>query len=356
MIERSAMSYIVLKFDDLTEKNIDIFRVVWKYCSDKNIPVSFGLIGNSLYHNLSSEYIMLLKAMKREGIELWNHGFIHSVGEFSESTYNQQHDSIRSTQLLMKEYLGESAITFGSPHNNSTETTVKVLRDEFPEIENYYFMVDAGGVSGARQLVMRCNYEIETGVVDLDFFHKEYERIKKYPYFVMQGHPSFWREEDFGRFKKILDILIEDKNKFVTSEELSKIDISGFHQMFSDVWSNDILEFTAGYDKTVLYGAGEIGREIYRFLRMKGIKPDAFVVSDGHKTFTEICGTPVYSMTEVKKYMHEFAVIPALLEKNHRSIFRAKEFEDVSIWKPQNGTYNEFIDYIRYVVSVDSWK
>ncbi len=350
------MSYILLKFDDLSNSTCASFQKVYDICHEKGVPVCFGLIGKSLYNDPAVDYIDTLIRMKSEGVELWNHGFWHTESEFSETFYNQQLESIRFTQFLMRKYLGDSAITFGSPHNNSTETTIKVLRDEFPEINNYFFMADAGGVSSARQLVMRCNYEIETGVISFGFFHDEYERIKRYPYFVMQGHPSYWREEDFKRFNEILNFLIEEGNGFVTSRELSTIDISGFdHEMFGK-WEKDVLDFFTCHDKTVLYGAGEIGREVFRFLQLKGIKPDAFVVSDGHKTFSKICDTPVYCMSEARNCMRKFAIIPTLLGKNHDSIFERKVFEGIPIWKPQNGTYDEFIDFVRYMVSVESCK
>lgn len=350
------MSYIVLKFDDLKEKTCESFNMVYDYCLGKHIAVCFGLIGSSLNDKLSDEYIKSLKRMQEGGTELWNHGFVHSEQEFSQARHDRQVESIRDTQLLMDKYLGYSAATFGSPHNNSTETTVKVLRDEFPEIENYFFMADAGGLSDARQFVMRCNYEIETGSVDFDYFKHEYERIRKYPYFVMQGHPSFWKPDDFERFKKILDMLLSDGNTFVTAKELSQIDISGFKHELSKRWEEDLSAFFVANEKVVLYGAGEIGREVYSFMRMKHIKPDAFVVSDGQKSFTEICETPVYSFTEARNYLGEFAIIPTLLGKNHKTVFDKKEFEGISIWNLQNGTYDEFIDYVRYFVSVGSWK
>ncbi len=348
------MSYIILKFDDLNEITSPYFQMVDDFCGAKRIPVCFGLIGNSL-NSPSKTYVSSLLNLKNNGVELWNHGFFHTEREFSDSFYNQQLDSIRSTQLLMKKYLGEAGVTFGSPHNNSTEVTVKILKDEFPEIKNYFFMVDAGGISDARQMVMRCNYEIETGIVDLDFFRNEYERIKKYPYFVMQGHPSFWRGEDFERFKEMISILVEDGNEFVTSRELSELDISGFAPELSKYWTEDMLAFFVSHSKTVLYGAGEIGRELHRFLNLKGIKPDAFVVSDGHKAFSKLCDIPVYELSEARNTLHDFAIVPAFLGKNHDSVFIGQDFSGMSIWKPQNGTYDEFIDYVRYVVSVESW-
>ena len=349
------MPYILLKFDDLSDKTIDSFQRVKNYCSNRDVVTCFGFIGSSLCNDPNREFIDSIIKMKAEGVELWNHGYLHAESEFSEQFYNQQLDSIRSTQELMKKYLGEKPITFGSPHNNSTEKTVRVLRDSFPEICNYFFMADAGGVSHARQLVLRCNYEIKTGVIDLDFFLNEYNRIKRYPYFVMQGHPSYWDEDNFDKFKQIIEILIRDGNEFVTTKELANIKIAGFQHELADSWRKDLLEFICRHDKVVLYGAGEIGREVYRYMSINGISPDAFTVSAGHRKYAEICGTPIYEMPEAREQLVEFAIVPTLLGRNHNAVFGGREFEGIDIWKPENGTYDEFIDYVRYVVSLESW-
>ena len=127
------MSYIILKFDDLKENTTEAFQKVNDHCMRYSVPVSFGLIGSSL-ENPSESYIGSLKRMKQEGVELWNHGYYHTEAEFSKNYYENQKESILSTQMLMKKHLGEVASTFGSPHNNSTEKTVAVLRGSFPEI------------------------------------------------------------------------------------------------------------------------------------------------------------------------------------------------------------------------------
>ena len=350
------MSYIVLKFDDLNEKTLPDFLTIHDYCRKIEIPVCFGLIGNSLLNAPSMKYVSSLKVMKTQDVEIWNHGFCNTEEEFSKNYHDQQSDSIRNTQTLVEKYLGEAPTTFGSPHNNSTEMTVEILGKDFPEIDNYFFMADASGKSNAGQMVMRCNYEITTGVVDLDYFQKEYNRIKAYPYFVMQGHPSFWRAEDFENFKVILNILIKDGNEFLTAKQLAKKDISGFKHKLSENWQEDMAHFYTSHKNTVLYGAGEIGREVFRFMCLIGLRPEAFVVSDGQRTFTNICDVPVYYFVEARKYFGEFGIIPTLLSKNHDSVFGRDTFRDVDIWKPQNGTYDEFVDYVRYKVSVDSWK
>ena len=352
------MAYIVLKFDDLNIETVTSFQSVHEYCKQLRIPVCFGVIGESLY-DPSKDYLSSLLKMMDENVELWNHGFYHTEAEFSSAFAQQQEESIQATQDLMKRHLCKASVTFGSPHNNSTEKTVGVLSRHFPEIKNYFYMADGSGVSSARQLLMRCNYEITTGVVDLDFFRREYDRIREYPYFVMQGHPSFWREEDFERFKEMLDLLINDGHEFVTTEELGEKDISGYINSSADAWIENLKSFFVSHDKVYYYGAGEIGREVYRFMSLRGLKPDAFVVSDGKRDAADVCGIPVFELSEVKDKVKNCGIVPTLLGRTHKQILRNKDLSSFDVWMPGNTEdieeYNRFIDYVRYDVSLRSW-
>ena len=357
------MAYIILKFDDLDEQTLPSFYLLYEYCRERNIPVCYGLIGKSL-ENPSKEYVTALLDMKAGGMELWNHGYYHSEVEFSSESAKMQKKSIQLTQDLMMKHLGEAATCFGSPHNNSTERTVGVLREFFPEIKNYFFMVDGKGLSKAHQLIMRCNYEIKTGVIDLDFFREEYKRIKEYPYFVMQGHPSFWRDSDYESFKKLLDVLFEDGNKFVTAEQLYCKDISGAYSGSAKRVCDDLVAYCKKQSLIAFYGAGEIGREIYRFMSMNAVEPQFFLVSDGHKDVEEVCGVPVFTVSE--KYCElvecdkngniKCGIIPTVLGKLHDEIFGMAEYEKYNIWRPEGGKelYDSLVDYIRYKISLES--
>lgn len=366
------MSYIVLKFDDLNADTLPYFTSLHEYCKGIGTPVCFGLIGDSLY-SPSKDYVIALKRMMTQGVELWNHGYHHTETEFSTNHIQQQKYSIQATQDLFKQCFGSAASTFGSPHNNSTENTVKVLSKSFPEITNYFYMVDGGGVSSARQLLMRCNYEIKTGVVDLDFFRKEYNRIKEYPYFVMQGHPSFWHEEDFDRFKEMIAILLEDRNEFITAEGLANKDISGYRNNSFKIWSESIENFYASHDRVFYYGAGEIGREVYKFMSMRGLKPYGFVVSDGRRDITDICNVPVYELSEVRNEAYRLGIVPTLLGRTHKQILGNSDLSRFDIWMPGSRKsnkvkadtsdffdgdtleYDRFIDFVRYELSLSSW-
>lgn len=342
------MSYVILKFDDLNEETLGSFEAAWEICKRYGAVPCFGLIGSSLERS-SEPYLSSLKRMRDAGVELWNHGYFHSEEEFSKCTYQQQKESIEMTQLLMAKHLGDRARTFGSPHNNSTEKTVQVLSENFPEIRNWFFMADGEGRSNARTLLMRCNYEIKTGKVDLDFFRKEYDRIKDYPYFIMQGHPSFWEDEDARKFEEIMKILSLDCNEFVTAEGLRNKSMPDYQDSSIQGLIDSLTDFYVSHDKVYYYGAGEIGREVYRYFSLKGMTPDAFIVSDGHRDTPEVCGKPVLEFGEVYGSSEECGIIPTILGRSHVSVFSDERFQHVDLWMPETvDLYDRMIDHIRF--------
>ena len=350
------MSFAILKFDDLDENTLFDFKRAFLLCKKYNASTCFGLIGRSL-EEPTSEYVDELHALLSEGVELWNHGYFHTEEEFSVGSYESQRYSIGKTQTLMEKHLGKAPATFGSPHNNSTEVTISVIGDNFPEIKNLLFMADGEGRININQLVLRCNYEIKTGLVDIDYFKSEYNRIKQYPYFVMQGHPSFWRDDDFERFEEILKILSADGNEFITAHKLYDENVTKSLLVFDNKWINSLSEFYSSHDKIFFYGAGEIGREVFKYSKYMGFVPDAFVVSDGHRQFSELCGVPVYEFSEVKNIQESFGIIPTIFGKSHEAVFNKPEFNELDIWSAGTlASYDEFIDYIRYSISIGQYE
>ena len=291
--------------------------------------------------------------MIHSGTEFWNHGYYHSMKEFSSSSYEKQYDSIRKTQILMKEIIGYKPCTFGSPHNNSTNTTVRVLRDHFPEIQKYLFMVDGneGGCNKASQLILRCNYEVKTGVIDKEFFHQQYSRIRKYPYFVLQGHPGFWREEDFRNHQEIVDLLLREGNIILTPAQLEKSNTETYEEPLD---LQELRRTLKSKDGFFLYGAGEIGREMYKYLHSFNLTPKAFIVSDGQPIYEQaIFGIPVRHLADVKKEgTQDMLVVLSLLDKIHNTIRKSTELSNCEVWPAvTNTSYMKCVDYIRFVDS-----
>ena len=345
------MSYIILKYDDLNIENLSAFQRAWRQCKLYGAVPSFGLIGESLVKQ-KDDYLNALRKMISDGVEIWNHGYLHGENEFFTCSYFEQKESIESTQFLMKKHLGRAPVTFGSPHNNSTEKTISVLHDNFAEIHNYLFMADGESRTDARQFIVRCNYESRPGVIDLDLFNKEYRRIKDYPYFVMQGHPGFWAEEDFGNHEIILKKIVDDGHVVVTPEKLSEIELPVFNVEYSKLWDAELSDFFGSHNSIAYYGAGEIGREVYRYLCGRKLYPDAFVVSDGHRLETEVCHVPVFELSELKREFPDCGIILTLLGRLHEGVLSQPEMVEHNIWKAGSVLdYERFIDHVRYEIS-----
>lgn len=310
------MSYVIMKYDDLSMETFDAFSKVAEYSIGHKLPVSMGLVGQSL-EKPSNEYVESIKTWHANGIGIWNHGYYHTDEEFSSNSYEEQCRSIIQTQKLAASALGITLDTFGSPHNNSTETTISALKEVAPEITNYMFAVDGQSRTTARQLLVRCNMEIKTGIIDFDFFIHNYELLRDLPYIIIQGHPSFWDEKNFELNEKVIKYLVTQGNTFVTPSKLPPIS--------NETKTNDEIEKLVSYakkhqDNLALYGAGQIGREIFRYLESQyGIRGKTFVVSDGQTiNEKEICGVPVVTLSDISG--KDYGVIMTLMPNFQRMI------------------------------------
>ncbi len=345
------MSYIIMKYDDLSVESFKDFTRVADFSLNTGRPVSMGIIGRSLAEGGALYKNRLIK-WREDGIEIWNHGYFHTSEEFSSASYEQQCQSILNTQKLMKSELGQPAATFGSPHNNSTETTIRALKDVAPEIRNFLFAVDGTSVSNARQLLVRCDMEVTTGKIDLDFLKKNYSALKAFPYMVIQGHPSFWTEEDFERNEKVMAYLEDEGNSFVTPCGLPEY-LSENDSLAENNAAGALLEFAAAHEKIALYGAGEIGREWYRFLRSKSVSLDAFIVSDGQKIQEEeICTLPVMPFSKFGVQGGGEGVIVAMMPKFHGEIEKILQNRKVDYFCPgDKEDYMQLVHYVRGEIS-----
>lgn len=360
------MAYIIMKYDDLSNETVDSFARVADFSIKSGMPVSMGLVGGSLLAG-DEGYKSRVREWMKMGIEIWNHGYFHTMEEFSSASYEQQCRSIADTQKLMRSELGQSAVTFGSPHNNSTETTIRALKEMAPEIRNYLFAVDGMSVSGARQLLIRCDMEIVTGKIDVAYLRRNYSALRDFPYMIIQGHPSFWSEEDFRKNEDIMAYLREQGNVFVTPQglleytdgettgnvpEKKKMGIVTDKEDAEDVFG-ELLDFARSYERIALYGAGEIGREWFRFLRERSVLPELFIVSDGQKIQErKICGLLVKSLSEFKKNDAGYGVIVAMMPKFHEEIRGMLAGGGIDYFCPADeGFYMRLVHHVRRQIS-----
>lgn len=337
-----------MKYDDLNEANLSKFRKLEKIHLKYNIAGAFGLIGNSLI-NPSSNYLNSVKSMHNNNIEIWNHGYLHNINEFSKNSFTEQVFSISKTQYLMKEKLGIVATTFGSPHNNSTEVTIRALKEAAPEIKNYLFAVDSGNITNSRQLLLRCNYEGKPGKIEIEEFYKNYDRMKMYPYLVLQGHPSYWNNSDFNKLEEIIEFLLNQGCIFTKANEVQSYEPEMHNATFTD-----LLDYLNSNKEFFLYGSGEIGREILKILTNNSLVPKAFLVSDNQDIYEDdICGIRVRKFSDsIAEYGNNINVVLSLLDKTHQVIRENIKDSGVDVW-PKNTDieYTRFVDFVRYALT-----
>jgi len=319
------MSIIIMKYDDLCIETIDSFCRVADYSMQNHFSISMGIIGRSLETN-NQQFFDLCKKWIANNIELWNHGYIHTKEEFSVENFSNQCESIKKTQELAKEKLGLNITTFGSPHNNSTEVTITALSETAPEIKNYLFAVDSESISDARQLLIRCNMETFPGNIEFDYFLEQYELNKEMPFLVIQGHPGAWKEKDFRLNEQIIQFLNKEGHTFSTPSELV-VDYNEKSEMRDPLY--DLIVKSRG--KFALYGAGEIGRELIKYIKEKyGVLPQCFIVSDEQFIGQQyISSCPVLPYSEFKNKMSDCLAILSLMPAYHETIIDSLRHDNI---------------------------
>lgn len=212
------MKYAIIKMDDLTPNNLPGFRTVAEIGAEEGCPLCLGVIGQGFEAPEAEEFARQLIAFHDAGNELWNHGYYHVRPEFSTDPYEEQRRNFGATQAIVRERCGINMTTFGSPFNNSGETTVKMIAECFPEITALLFIKESG-LPTCHPLPNRCNIESTTGVVSYERFCSDYAVMSDLDYFVLQGHPAHWTPEYLADFRRILGDLKRDGRKIVTAQE-----------------------------------------------------------------------------------------------------------------------------------------
>lgn len=345
------MAQIIMKYDDLSQESLSEFSKVANFSVNNNMPVSMGIIGSSLTTE-NDEYIETVKRWSCSGIEIWNHGYYHTDEEFSTAPLASQLQSIRKTQLLATDKLGLNLTTFGSPHNNSTETTVTAIKLSGSGIQRLLFAVDGEKKCNLKSLVVRCNMEIKTGSIDFDFFLSQYRLLKDYPYMVVQGHPGFWSGADFNLNERIMLYLRSEGHSFTIPSAIKTIDTGNCLPGIKE--AENLIRYAKSFPEIALYGAGEIGREMFRYLEgVNGIRIGAFIVSDHQPIIEEkVCGIQVIHSSDFNKNSNDCAVIMALMPNFHSEVESVLMTAGVNYMKFKSRVeYMRLINYIRLIVS-----
>ena len=252
-IHRKAPPYIILKLDDLSQKEgalLPDFKKMAALLEQRHIKGSFGVIcvapwpGAQSLEESGSEYINWVKKLHDSGqIEFWFHGWDHAVHsengedycEFSNRTYEDQKQRFDRAQKVALEKFGFTFQTFGqgggaAKYPSFDDTTVKVFaEDPLIKIWLYPKLIDETGrklEEGGKIILDRVgdvNLEKSVGEPDFNWFLEGYSKHPDREYFVLQGHPNTWDDAKFDQVFKIIDFLIEQKAVFMTPSEYAAV-------------------------------------------------------------------------------------------------------------------------------------
>lgn len=213
---------VILKLDDLNTNTVNGFQTAFEIVQEEGVKAGFGVIGSSLEDDGTKQsYYDKIKEWHDAGIEIWHHGYLHSETEYHDSDYDSQYENFNKTVQLLQDKCGITVTSFGSPHNNSDATTAQMIDEKFPQITNVMLSADYGEHNFLR-LPTRANIEPSTGNVDYEHFLENYEKLKRSPYIVLQGHAGMWDENDLSEFRKVLAFLKDRDSVFMTPSEYTE--------------------------------------------------------------------------------------------------------------------------------------
>ncbi|PTX99990.1 hypothetical protein DB346_19480 [Verrucomicrobia bacterium LW23] len=214
---------IVLKLDDFKAVKGGGIHQRWlrvaDYAAQKQIKLSFGIIGNGMETDANAFYTWVKEKHAAGQIEFWHHGYDHAgdgkIMEFSGQPFEHQREHMARTQQIAKDKLGFAFTSFGAPFNATDAATLRVLQDE-PDLKVWMYgnaRTPAGKI--VLQRAFNVNLESPTIIANYGAFIQGYAHNRGAEYFVLQGHPAGWGDDRYAEFQKIIEFLLEQKAQFV---------------------------------------------------------------------------------------------------------------------------------------------
>ncbi len=233
---RTKPATIIIKVDDLKTNPSGVMPAAWDRFADlikqRHLKAGIGIICNSL-EGEKPKYFQWIKDQKATGLfEFWNHGYDHlewkegdnTLHEFQGPTYETQKQHVAQSQALAKQKLGFPLATFGPGYGATDDNTVRVLEED-PDTKIWLYSKPLGATDKLPKgkvildRIWQVNIEHPTFVPNFEMFKAGYEKNPTRDYFVIQGHPSHWKEEGWAEFEKMLDYLVAQGAKFETPSE-----------------------------------------------------------------------------------------------------------------------------------------
>ena len=105
--------------------------------------------------------------------------------------------------------------------------------------------------------------------------------------------------ERIGAYQKTLSCMVKDQLVYRGVKEFRNV----------RKVNPKLISFCRNYNDVYIYGAGDIGNECFRYLKMNGVKIRGFVVSDGRRFDCEINKVPVWELSELVQCQQSCFVI-----------------------------------------------
>jgi hypothetical protein len=215
---------VIIKADDLTASIGSSFMRLFKVCNLAEIPISAGLIIETLETATASQLAFLSNLDPQEECELFIHGYTH----YMKNNKTEFHGPNKKTQIATFKkildtchlYLKRNLSVLGTP-GNIADSNTKAALDKFPQIKTIFFLPS---LAGGNRVVLPWRISVEFTVGKINNHDYLIERAKKLPagsVAVFQIHPNCWGETDWSEFSLLINEL-KNNAIFMTPSEYAK--------------------------------------------------------------------------------------------------------------------------------------
>ena len=193
----------IIKLDDFgTNSGIGIWQEVAQWANEKDVKMSFGLMGYAIEQTKcgKSHATAVANLAKDPMIEVWSHGYDWQTGHFTSTDEADQANEFAESNRVAEE-AGFTMTAFNPPSNGMNATTVKVLNEQFPNYTTVMLMsstkpaIDTGD-NNFTVLWKRINCEAgstsNTETVENLKARWNEQKANGAEYIVLQLHPQGW--------------------------------------------------------------------------------------------------------------------------------------------------------------------
>jgi hypothetical protein len=218
---------VIIKADDLTASSIgSSFMRLFKVCSLAEIPISAGLIIETLKTATASQLAFLSNLDPQEECEFFIHGYNHYMKndktEFNGPDEKEQIATFKKILDTCQLYLKRDLSVLGTPGNVADSNTRAAL-DKFPQIKTVFFIQSLAGHN--RFVLPNLNIEAEYEVGKMygrGYIIQKASQLPAGSATVLQIHVNYWTEKEWSEFDLLIKALKEKGAFFITPSEYAK--------------------------------------------------------------------------------------------------------------------------------------